>query len=169
MRHLPIWVMKLSASIPIVLLLFSTLILLALPTTTNAQWVSGGIQLNRYRINKTIQILATDDGGFWIVYEDPFGDIHPKTWVQHFDSDGYAQFPEQGIPVVPDSTLRTESTDLFGAVLRPDGSILVAFCANMNETYGYSIYAQVINREGEYLFGPTGATVFEARGIQWVP
>ncbi|MBZ0263864.1 T9SS type A sorting domain-containing protein [bacterium] len=167
-RHLPLLIVKLSTSIPIVLLLLSTLIFLALPISSHAQWVEGGIQLNHYRIAGRIQLFATDDGGFWAVYEDPVGDIHPRTMVQHFDSAGYAQFEGNGIPVVPDSVLRYEMTDLFGAILRPDGNIMVCFAANLTEQYGLSVYAQVINHAGEYMFGTTGAPVSEERYVQWV-
>ncbi|MBZ0266275.1 T9SS type A sorting domain-containing protein [bacterium] len=167
--HLPLLIAKLSASIPNVLLLLSTLIFLAFPIPSFAQWTDGGMQISRYGIRNRIQLFPIHDGGFWAVYEDPAGDIRPKTWVQQFDSAGYAQFAGQGIPVIPDSVLRSETTDLFGAIQRPDGGIAVCVGANISEVYPWGIYAQAFNLEGEYLYGPEGAVVSEDRDIQWVP
>ncbi|MBZ0265730.1 T9SS type A sorting domain-containing protein [bacterium] len=168
-RHLPLLIMKLSTSIPIVFLLLSTLIFLALPTTTHAQWVEGGLMITHERSGRSMQMFPIEDGGFWLVYEDPNGDIIPKTWVQQFDSAGYAQFPERGIPVVPDSVLYWNMTDMFGAVQRPDGGVTVCFAAHIDRDYDMSIYAQAISLDGEYLFGPSGAVVSERPHIQWIP
>ncbi|MBZ0265246.1 T9SS type A sorting domain-containing protein [bacterium] len=155
-----------SHSYTLVFILFTLILSLAILSPSHAQWVDGGMLVSRYHAGGICQFFPIDDGGFWMVYEDPTG-TSGKTRVQRFDVDGYAYFPDGGLRPLPDSLSSTQ--DLFGAVQRPDGGITVCVVANINEEYPWSIYAQAFDLEGYYLFGPTGAVVNEHHASQWTP
>ncbi len=139
----------------ILALIFPVLFFLPVPAVY-AQWSSEGLMFDPDYNTHAFQLLAEEDGGFWVIWSRVMPGSVSSTRFQRYDLDGYPLFPEGGINTLADSL---DPTGWFmGAVRCDDGSISLAI-NNYTNADIYRVYGQKISPEGELLLGPTGSNV----------
>jgi len=134
---------------------------------TSAQWnpntgLTLAIDQNSYR---DWNVVPDQDGGFWFSYKAT--EQNDQFYIQRYDSIGYPYYSGPGISVV-DRSVFTDSIRINGMVPDHEGGVILSYKnMELNGDHTFGIYAQKINRFGEYEWGASGVLTVQDRGAYY--
>lgn len=115
----------------------------------NRVWGRDIMVYKGYRPEWTIDFFKGSAGDFYMGWE--------PSWIQHIQADGSYEWCGSGIDLISDSTAWSAAPQFAG--LNSKGELMIYFCRFDNHYKNPRLFGQLIDQQGQRLWGDTGRPI----------